>query len=120
MVGFMEDATDTVNGLEVEPTNSPALYEYRTAVAVAVVELGNAEYHVAGIVKLAEEVPAAMLSTVTFGALEQDKTSLYVCASLIFVHVAVPDEPMFVSVTVLSTPAATAQIAYRVTDSLAV
>ena len=86
---------------------------YSVAVAVALVLFGKAESHEDGMVKPTDELPADILSTSMLVPTPTDSTSLYVCASFIFVQDAVPLLPITVSETELSVAAACFQIAYR-------
>ena len=75
MVGFMDEATETVNVLVDVPSAVPPEYVVRVAVAVALVEFDRYAYHVVGIENEVDELFAATF-TVTAGAFEYVKTSL--------------------------------------------
>jgi hypothetical protein len=75
--GFTLDATETVKFFVDEPSAFDPEYVVSVADAVALVELGRYAYHVVGMVNEVEALLAATF-TVTDGALEYVKTSLYV------------------------------------------
>jgi hypothetical protein len=93
--GFTLDATETVKFLVDEPSAFDPEYVVSVAVAVALVELGRYAYHVVGMVNEVEELLAATF-TVTDGALEYVKTSLYVYELSMIFQLAVPLEPIAV------------------------
>ena len=67
MVGFMDEATETVNVLVDVPSAVPPEYVVRVAVAVALVAPDRWGYHVSGIVNVADDEFAGAF-TVTVGA----------------------------------------------------
>ena len=117
--GFTLDATNTVKFFVDEPSAFDPEYVVSVAVAVALVELGRYAYHVVGMVNDVEEWLAATF-TVTDGALEYVKTSLYVYVLSMIFQLAVPLEPIAVLDTDESVEFAAFQMAYNVAPALAV